>query len=90
MLTTSAAIHGLGTCGMDLMARHRVAACCTGMFIANVVAMLPTIINIVGPLLVFYWVGSGVGLLCGCLSLGHHTEYHHGLLWLLWHVSVKV
>ena len=90
MLTTSADIHGLGVCDMYLMDLNGVAACCTGVVITNVVTTRQTIVKIVGPLFVVYWVGGGVGLLCGCLDLGHHVGWHHGLLWPLWHVGVKV
>ena len=75
---------------MDLMDLHGVAACCTGVVITNVVSVRSTIVKIVGPLLLAYQVGGGVGFLCVCMSLGHHVGWHHGLLWILLCVSVKV
>ena len=75
---------------IDLMDIHELAACCTGVVITNVVSVRSTIVKIVGPLILVYRVGGGVGLLCGCLSLGHHVGWHHGLLCTLLHVIVKV
>ena len=81
MLTMSDAIHGLVGRGMYLMALNGVATFRTGVVITNVVAMRPKIVNIVGPLLVVYRIGGGVGLLCSCMDLGHQVGWHHDLLW---------